>query len=276
MKTLYISDLDGTLLRDDQSVSSYSVDALETAMDRGALFSLATARSIIGLAMLDFGGLRFRQPLVLMNGVMLYDKEQDRILQSCEMPADTIAAILAACAAEGKNPFLYRVADGKLRVIFTELTSEGERIFLAKRGGRFPQFFEQAKAYDAGAGVYFSMQDTFERLDRVCHRLEKLPGVKSTLYKDNYMENNWYLEIFSADAGKDRGAKRLQALLGADRLVAFGDNLNDLPLFAVADVACCVANGQEATRAAAHVLIGSNNEDGVARYIAEQVAAERG
>lgn len=44
------------------------------------------------------------------------------------------------------------------------------------------------------------------------------------------MEDNWYLEIFSAEAGKDKGAKRLQALTGADRLVAFGDNLNDLPL----------------------------------------------
>lgn len=270
MKTLYLTDLDGTLLRGDQSVSSYSVRVLEQAMAQGVLFSVATARSVFGLEMLDFGGLRFRQPLVLMNGVMLYDKEAGRILQSCEMPAQTVAAILAACAAEGKNPFLYRVQDGRLDVVFTEPTSAGERAFLAKRGARFPQLFRQAPAYGAGGGVYFSMQDTQERLERVNRRLAAIPHIKSTLYKDNYMEDNWYLEIFSGDAGKDRGAKRLQALLGADRLVAFGDNMNDLPLFAAADVACCVANGQPAAREAADVLVGANDEDGVARYIAAQ------
>lgn len=82
------------------------------------------------------------------------------------------------------------------------------------------------------------------------------------------MENNWYLEIFSAEAGKDKGARRLQALIGADRLVAFGDNSNDLPLFAAADVACCVASGRPDARAAADVIVAGNNDDGVARYLA--------
>ena len=82
------------------------------------------------------------------------------------------------------------------------------------------------------------------------------------------MENNWYLEIFSAEAGKDKGARRLQELIGADRLVAFGDNSNDLPLFAAADVACCVASGRPDARAAADVIVAGNNDDGVARYLA--------
>ena len=62
--------------------------------------------------------------------------------------------------------------------------------------------------------------------------------------------------------------EKLQALIGADRLVAFGDNSNDLPLFAAADVACCVASGRPDARAAADVIVAGNNDDGVARYLA--------
>ena len=268
MTTLYISDLDGTLLHDNQQVSPFSASVINRAVERGLLFSLATARSLIGLGMLDLQGIHWNTPLVLMNGVMLYDMASRAILQSCEMPPDAVAAVLAACAAEEKNPFLYRVEDGRLHACFTELTSEGERVFLAKRGARFPECFRQRPAYGEGAGVYFSLQDAYDRLDRIRDRLTALPGIACTLYKDNYMENNWYLEVFSAEAGKDKGARRLQALIGADRLVAFGDNSNDLPLFAAADVACCVASGRPDARAAADVIVAGNNDDGVARYLA--------
>ena len=182
MTTLYISDLDGTLLHDNQQVSPFSASVINRAVERGLLFSLATARSLIGLGMLDLQGIHWNTPLVLMNGVMLYDMASRAILQSCEMPPDAVAAVLAACAAEGKNPFLYRVEDGQLHACFTELTSEGERVFLAKRGARFPECFRQRPAYGEGAGVYFSLQDAYDRLDRIRDRLTALPGIACTLY----------------------------------------------------------------------------------------------
>lgn len=274
MKTLYLTDLDGTLLRDDEQVSPFSVSVLNRAIEQGILFSVATARSLIGLNMLPLGGIRFRTPMVLMNGVMLYDYAQKRILQRCEMDGDTVAAILRLCAEEGKTPFLYHAAGDEVHAQFTVLTSEGERRFYKSRSARFSHLFHPVERYADGPAVYFSMQDSHGRLARLQRRLTALPAVASTLYKDNYMEDNWYLEIFSAEAGKDKGAKRLQALTGADRLVAFGDNLNDLPLFACADTACCVASGREAAKEAADVLIGGNNEDGVAQYMAALLEGE--
>lgn len=276
MPTLYISDLDGTLLRGDQQVSLFSLDILNRAMDAGLLFSVATARSLIGIQLLPLDALRFRVPLVLMNGVMLYDMAAKKIVQSCVLDAETVKAVLEACAAEGKTPFLYRALDNEVHAFFTGLTSEGERAFCAKRCAALPHLFHKQDAYEYGPGVYLSMQDTKEKLERVRRRLDALPGVASTLYKDNYMEDNWYLEVFSGQAGKDNGARRLQKRVGADRLVAFGDNLNDLPLFAAADVACCVESGQREAREAADVLVRGNNDDGVARYIQQVWEAETG
>ena len=267
MATLYLTDLDGTLLREDQTVSAWSVEQINRAIDQGVLFSVATARSLIGLRMLDLSGIRFSIPLVLMNGVMLYDMASRTICQYCEMGPDTAAAVLEACRAEGKYPFLYRVEDNDLIALHGPLTSEGERIFLDKRGSRFPHSFRRVETYPAVGTVFFSLQDGLDKLEAIGARLESVEGIRYPIYNDTAREENWYLEVFSDPAGKDRGARRLQQLVGADRLVAFGDNGNDLPMFRVADVACCVANGQPAAKEEADQIIGSNQEDGVARYL---------
>ncbi|MCH5158484.1 MAG: HAD hydrolase family protein [Clostridiales bacterium] len=45
MKTLYLSDLDGTLLNSNQRISEFSVKVINAVIERGAIFSVATARS---------------------------------------------------------------------------------------------------------------------------------------------------------------------------------------------------------------------------------------
>lgn len=47
MHTLYVSDLDGTLLRSDETISEYTSNIINSLIDRGMIFSYATARSLI-------------------------------------------------------------------------------------------------------------------------------------------------------------------------------------------------------------------------------------
>lgn len=267
MRTLYVSDLDGTLLRGDQRISAFSIEILNRVMDTGIAFSLCTARTVTGIEVLGLDALHFRLPLILMNGAMLYDYIEKRIVQSCPIDTETVSTVLEICAAEGKFPFVYRVLEGIVHVFATNFTSAGEREIYQKRNQAFPGLFHMVRSYDRAPALYFSMQDTRERLERLQQHLKGLPDVGSAMYEDKYRKDNWYLEIFSADAGKDKGALRLKEKADAQRMVAFGDNLNDLPLFAEADVACCVSNGLDAAKKAADVQIGSNHEDGVANYL---------
>lgn len=268
MKTLYISDLDGTLLHSERRVTARTADTLNRLIDKGLVFSVATARSLLGARLLNLEDIRFPVPLVLMNGVLLYDYNTRRVLQSCDMNARTAARVLAACANHGKTPFLYQVNGHEVAVTYIAPTSKGERVFLEERGSRFPEAFRQVADYDvSGGAVYFSMQDTFETLEELRVQLSRLPGIGYTFYRDNYLRNNWYLEVFSEEAGKERGVRRLKTLIGAERVVAFGDNDNDCAMLREADVACVVANATPAARALADVVVGSNDDDGVARYI---------
>ena len=57
--------------------------------------------------------------------------------------------------------------------------------------------------------------------------------------------------------------------LGADRIVAFGDNVNDLPMMREADLAVAVENALPEVKEAADIVIGPNTDDSVALFIAE-------
>ena len=85
-------------------------------------------------------------------------------------------------------------------------------------------------------------------------------------YRDNYSDM-YFLEIISKVVSKGSAAKQVKELIGADKMVAFGDNLNDIPLFEAADECYAVGNAENALNEIATDVIGSNDEDAVAKYI---------
>ena len=70
--------------------------------------------------------------------------------------------------------------------------------------------------------------------------------------------------------GKKNAAAALKEMYGFDRVVAFGDNGNDAEVMSWADESIAVGNAQEAALNVADKVIGSNDSDGVAKYLLEQ------
>ena len=85
MKTLYISDLDGTLLRSDASLSAYTYRTLNALTDKGVLFTYATARSL-RTARAVTEGLTTPIPLILNNGTFVLDTATGKHLLSASLP----------------------------------------------------------------------------------------------------------------------------------------------------------------------------------------------
>ena len=74
------------------------------------------------------------------------------------------------------------------------------------------------------------------------------------------------------EASKSRAIAQLKKLLGCDKLVVFGDAINDLDMFQIADEAYAVENACPELKEAATAIIAANDEDGVARWLAEHAA----
>ena len=72
MKKLYVSDLDGTLLNTSGVVSEFSRNTINDLIAKGLNFSIATARTA-ATANGILAGLDIKEPVILMNGMAIYD-----------------------------------------------------------------------------------------------------------------------------------------------------------------------------------------------------------
>ena len=252
-RTLYVTDLDGTLLRDDGTISPYTAQTLNRLISRGMLISAATARGLVGL----------------MGGALLYDPGRRRILHACEMNAETVGRILDAFSAVGRAPMLFRRRGNEIHIYYTRVTPAEEAFIHRKAadGRSFDRFFHHVGQLKASPAVFFSCQGSYADQTALKAQLDAIPGIRIDLYADTYQTDVWFLEISREDAGKDQGVERLRRRIRAKRVVAFGDNRNDIPLFRTADLAVCVENAAPEAREAADTVIGSNETDGVARYL---------
>ena len=268
-RNLYISDLDGTLLQDNQTLSDHTVDTLNRLISRGMMVSVATARGTIGSQLVGLDRIHFRLPAVLLGGVLLYDVTRKRILHSCDMPSGTVAAVLSTFRKEGRTPQLYRRRGNEVHIFYTELNPI-EESFVHRTdvsGNGFHRYYHRVPYLKSTPAIFFSCQGTRSQQEQMAARLEHIPGIRVMLYADTYHGDNWFLEICRDDADKGYGARRLRERVGADRVVAFGDNQNDIPLFREADLALCVANGSPEAKAVADRVIPANTDEGVADYL---------
>ncbi len=88
------------------------------------------------------------------------------------------------------------------------------------------------------------------------------------LTEDVYTPGEYWLELTSLTGTKAVALNTVQVEVQADRLVCFGDNHNDLPMFEIADVSLAVANATPKVRRAAAATIGGNAAEGVAEWLA--------
>ena len=91
-KTLYVSDLDGTLLTSRTEISDESRRLLNEAIACGAQFTIATARTPATVAGL-LRGVEMRLPAVVMTGAALWDTRTLKYSDICTIPPETVARL---------------------------------------------------------------------------------------------------------------------------------------------------------------------------------------
>ena len=89
-------------------------------------------------------------------------------------------------------------------------------------------------------------------------------------YPDIFNHSLGYIEVFAPGVSKAAAILELKRRLGAGYVTVYGDNLNDIPMFAVADEAVAVGNALPEVRKAASRVIDRNTDDAVARDIFRQ------
>ena len=270
-KTLFLSDLDGTLLQPDERLSDFTRETLTRLIGNGMLFSYATARSY-STARHCTEGLTAEIPLIVHNGTFIIDNRTGKILHKNTFQPEQAAKIFSLLSQNGVAPIVYSILDEKERFSYNRLRIPDETwafILTRKGDGRERMLLSDETILDREI-YYFACIDREERLFPVWKELcAQYRSILNCVYqKDIYSGHQW-LEIMPASASKAHAARQLKTLTGAKRLVVFGDGKNDLPLFEAGDEGYAVENADPALKEKATAVIGSNTNNGVADWLLE-------
>ena len=272
MKTLYVSDLDGTLLRSDETISEYTAQTINRLTNEGMLFSYATARSY-HTAKKVTQGMEAKIPLIVYNGAFILDNVTGEVMCS-NFFGEEAKGILDDFIENDLYPIVYAYIDNTEKFSFIpDKCSKAQAEFLASRKGdaRTNAVFQKEQLY-AGNIFYFTCIDEKEKLEPLYERYKDT--CHCVFQKDIYSGEQW-LEIMPLAASKSNAIRQLKEYLNCDKVVVFGDAINDLDMFQMADECYAVANAAPELKAIATQVIGGNNEDGVVKWLEELTMLQR-
>lgn len=254
------TDLDGTLLRSDNTVSSRTRAAVDAAEDAGLLFVIATGRPPRWIPPV-IEQLGERGLVVCANGASVYDPERHELVAQNQIQAAAALAMVdalsesfpeAVIGVEQGFEFAVDESASKEDLLASQLL-EGIRI------GPIRSFLDQPVTKlilrlpeSSPAGTAAAVQ--------------QVVGERGLV---TYSTREWFLEISHPAVHK---ASTVEALLldsgiAPEEVVAFGDMPNDLELIGWAGLGVAVANAHPTLLAAADEVTASNDDDGVALVI---------
>ena len=272
MSTLYVTDLDGTLLDRNAQLSAETVRILNPLLDAGLPLTVATARSPATAVEL-LRPLHLSLPVVLMTGTLLYDLQKTRTLKTRSLSANAVGAICTVLENAQQESMAYCVKNGHIYVYYNEFACDFERSFVSTRvHSPYKTFVQTASTRTAVADgetmMFLICLPDIPTAVTLYRTFCDIPEIVCYYYADEYGSGGSILEIYPAGCSKAVALAEVMQMTGAQKIISFGDNINDVPMFKMSAESCAVGNAVPEAKEAATHLIAPNTENGVANWIA--------
>jgi Cof subfamily protein (haloacid dehalogenase superfamily) len=256
---LVASDIDGTLIRTDGTLSARTLEVLEGLPIPTVL---VTGRPVRWLRQL-YDQMPEPLPAICANGAVVYDPDTDEILRADPLSVELLLDVtkrlreavpditLAVEVEDGRSfwyeegwPVRWSTEHHAVRVLATpaELTSAPAVKLLARSASSHPDEFYELVSRTLGAAAETTHSSTSALVEISAAGVTKAAGLA------------WLCE---------------REHITAAEVIAFGDMPNDLPMLAWAGHSVAMANAHPAVREVADAVALSNDEDGVATYLSE-------
>jgi Cof subfamily protein (haloacid dehalogenase superfamily) len=257
---LIATDLDGTLLRSDRTVSARTAELLDRISAEGRQVVLVTGRPIRWLERV-YDDLVRPLPAVCANGAVVYDPVNDEVLRADPLEPDVLFEVARRLRAHVPEvSFAVEITDGREMRHEAGYPINWDPANQAIRAVDTPEDLTGAPAVKLLARAGAQDPDAFVKL---------VAGAVEGLAEATHSSYTGLVGISAAGVTKAAGLAWLCARhgIGADDVVAFGDMPNDVPMLTWAGRSVAVANAHPAVLEIADEVTRSNDEDGVAAYL---------
>jgi Cof subfamily protein (haloacid dehalogenase superfamily) len=255
---LLVSDIDGTLVRTDKSLSDGVVAAIREVVALGVPVSLISARPPSGMYWIAE---RIGLDCVLgaFNGATIF-RTDGKLISARHLGPEQVRSALARLERPGVTPWLF--ADGH----WYARTLEGVHVHHEiKAAGLNPTLrLDFSRLHDRVDKIVGVSDDHDLLVELETEIIQDMAGLATVARSQPY-----YLDITALDGNKGDGLKALAAQFDTplDAVAVLGDQNNDLPMFALAGLSVAMGQAPENVRNAADHVARSNDEDGAADAI---------
>lgn len=250
MIRMILTDLDHTLLKQDGSVSEKTLQVLAACRAKGILVAIATARYWIGAERyIDLLKPDFE---ITTDGTLIHS--HDQCIYSCTLSVAETNAVITSIAEA---------------VPGAEITAAcGKTVYWNSR-----RISESGKLHKAVYCDYSSPLNI--QANKIVAELPDESVAREIAAKTNcrlqcYRGEKWYA-FMPAASGKTAAIRALAEIsqISPEDIVSFGDDMNDIEMLKLCGTGVAVANAIPEAREAADEITLSNDEDGVAEWLAD-------
>lgn len=258
-------DLDGTLLTDMKLISERTKETILTAMEQGHIVVIATGRPHRASAEF-YEALGLNTPMVSFNGALIHhprDRKWDALHNP--MPVKTAHQIIDACYDLDVNNILAEVMD---QVYLDQYNPEIIGIF---------QSMPDHAPFKIGNVKNNLSEDPTSVLihpksDHIHELRNHLDDFHAELIEHRKWGAPWnIIEIVKKGMNKAVGLDKIAKYfdIPQERIIAFGDEDNDLEMIDYAGVGVAMGNAIDELKAIAKHVTGTNEEDGIGNFLDE-------
>ena len=275
MKRIYITDLDYTLLDSRAQLSEKTLCGLEKINESDIDFTVASARSVKSMQTI-LTETTFRLLVIELNGAFISHLNNGEHIVVNSIKRDIVDNVLNYTESIGLDTF-YSTFNGKKDLLyFPEITNAGQEWYYSDRiRNQDPRTQENKYSFSkegTDSIVCLTYIDSFENLKPLEEYLLNCPFFKEIsiyFFENNYSKDWCWINIHSAKSQKHLAIKDLLILTNKEdhEVIVFGDAINDVSMFKVADRCYAVSNTDEEIKELATGVIGHHEDDAVIEFI---------
>ena len=260
---LIAMDLDDTLLRDDLTISDYTVSVLQALMQKGILTVLASGRSprSVHSYAQRIGSDKTESYILCNNGTQIFTSDmKQEILSRC---LDTELALEIYDYIESQQLSCHLYLDDTIYIVKHTAFSERDA-HLTKMKMVIPDDYREILRTKSVYKLLIPAEP--EIIAAVELEFRKRFGTRAVMFTSK----PYFLEIIPLHTGKGEFLVELAWLLAIknEAVMAFGDSMNDESMIRLAGRGIAMKNGLQTIKDIAYAVTDyTNNEDGVARFL---------
>ena len=251
---LLLFDLDGTLLRSDKTISQRTLQTLRDCREQGILIGVSTSRS-----------------------------EQNALTFIKELQPDVLI-VSGGALVKHNNEYIYKAEFSEeetrqMIAVSREVCGADCEITIDTIDTHYWNYKIDPKKQDQswGDSVYTDFEDFSESSLKMCVEIfderqaermrDVLPDCDCIRFSDGY----WY-KFTKKAATKENAILEISAVcgIGTEEMTAFGDDYADIGMLTLCGKGIAMGNAIDEVKMKADLVIGSNDEDGIAEYLGSQ------